>query len=611
MKKILIAVIIAALLGLVIYKTWNPKPIADQQTLRHPPAGAIVGFTDKHSTYAWLGIPFAQPPRADLRWRAPQPLNPWQGTREALVHSQPCAQLQIFTFRDEHATTGSEDCLYLNIWTPQLGTEQIAQPQFSEQRLPVMVWIHGGGNTLGFSSSTAGHHLAGEQQVVVVTLQYRLGVFGWFSHPALRGAAPTPADASSNFGLLDLIAGLQWVHDNIAAFGGDPNNVTIFGESAGAHDVFALLAAPPAKGLFHRAIAQSGLLRTIPSAAAENYSDDAQPGLAYSSREYINQLLIGDGSATDRAAAKTHQQQMSDAEIVDYLRGKTPQQLLSVVTRRGLGMYFTPTLIRDGYAVPQAPLREVFTDATQYNSVPLITGTNRDEYKLFLASNPDLTEKRLGLLPKIKSLETYNRITGYFSDAWKAQSVDDAAAILLLSQGDTVFTYRLDWDEEPDYGIINLHDLLGAAHSIDINFVFGDDATIGLPFLSNRENKPGRATLSQAMMNYWAHFAKYGIPGNGGRAELPVWQPWSQQQPSLMIFDTAKDSGIRMSAQRLQIADVKQRLRVDDKITNDYQRCELYVQLFYLGLSADFWNPEEYNEWGCGAYSREQFRTML
>jgi para-nitrobenzyl esterase len=223
MKKILIAAIIAALLALVIYKFSHAKPTADQQTLRHPPAGDVVGFVDKHSTYAWLGIPFAQPPLAALRWRAPQPLQPWQGTREALMHSEPCAQLQVFSFGDEHATAGSEDCLYLNIWAPQSSGEPIVQTQAAQPQkkgLPVMVWIHGGGNTLGFSSSTEGHHLAGEQQVVVVTLQYRLGVFGWFSHPALRSAAATPADASSNFGLLDLIAGLQWVHDNIRIIGG-------------------------------------------------------------------------------------------------------------------------------------------------------------------------------------------------------------------------------------------------------------------------------------------------------------------------------------------------------------------------------------------------------
>jgi len=610
MKKIILTLLIVALfIALAIYKPWIGKPVADNRALRQPAAGGIVGFADKHSTYAWLGIPFAQPPLGALRWRAPQALAPWSGTREALAHSEPCAQLRVFALGDEHATTGSEDCLYLNIWTPQLSAEQIHQ-QTPTQRLPVMVWIHGGGNTLGFSRSTLGHHLAGEQHVVVVTLQYRLGIFGWFSHPALRNAATSPADASSNFGLLDLIAGLQWVHDNIAAFGGDPNNVTIFGESAGGHDVYALLAAPPAKGLFHRAIVESGSLGSIPTSAAENYSDDAEPGLAYSSREYINQLLIGDKMAGDRAAAKAHQQQMNDADIGAYLRGKTTQQLLAAVERRSLGMYFAPTIIRDGYAVPQQPFRELFADTSRYNSVPIITGTNRDEYKLFLSSNPDLTEKRFGFVPKIKDLETYNRITGYFSDTWKAQAVDDAAAILQHSQGTTVFTYRLDWDDEADYGIVNLHDLLGAAHSIDLNFVFGDDATQGLP-LATRSNAPGRQQLTAAMMAYWAQFARSGAPGSGGQGTLPEWKAWSADEPSLLIFDTAAKGGVRMSADRLSIATVKQRLHDDRKVEDDRARCRFYVQLFYLGLTTDFWDASEYNNWGCSAYPREQFRTVL
>ncbi|HSB97356.1 MAG TPA: carboxylesterase family protein [Spongiibacteraceae bacterium] len=614
MKKIIFTLLIVALLivlviALAIYKPWVGKPVADNRSLRQPPAGSMIGFADQHSTYAWLGIPFAQPPLGALRWRAPQAPAQWSGTRAVLEHSEPCAQLRLFTLGDEHATTGSEDCLYLNIWTPQLTAEQIQQ-QTPARRLPVMVWIHGGGNTLGFSSSTLGHHLAGEQQVVVVTLQYRLGIFGWLSHPALRAAATSPADASSNFGLLDLIAGLQWVHDNIAAFGGDPANVTIFGESAGGHNVYALLAAPPAKGLFHRAIVESGSLGSIPTSAAENYSDDAEPGLAHSSREYINRLLIDDKIASDRAAAKAHQQQMSAADISAYLRGKTTQQLLAVVERRSLGMYFAPTIIRDGYAVPQQSFRELFADTARYNSVPIITGTNRDEYKLFLSSSPDLTEKRFGFVPKIKNLETYNRITGYFSDTWKAQAVDDAAEILQHSQGATVFTYRLDWDDEADYGIVNLHDLLGAAHSIDINFVFGDDATQGLP-LATRSNAQGRQQLTAALMAYWANFARTGTPGNGGQATLPEWTAWSAGEPSLMVFDIAAKGGVRMSADRLSIATVKQRLHDDRKVDNEYARCQLYVQLFYLGLTADFWDGNEYNEWGCSAYQREQFKTVL
>ncbi len=607
MKKTIsiIAVLLLALVAYFAYQHWRNQPVVDNRSLRTTTTGAVAGFSDQHSTHAWLGIPFAQAPLGELRWRAPQPPAPWQGTRAALAHSKPCAQLALFALRDENATSGSEDCLYLNIWAPQFTPEQAAA-----QRLPVMVWIHGGGNTLGFAESTQGHNLAGTQQVIVVTLQYRLGVFGWFSHPALRNAAATPADASSNFGLLDQIAGLQWVHDNIAAFGGDPANVTIFGESAGGQDVFALLAAPPAKGLFHRAIAQSGVLRTLRQSAAENYSDDSDPGLPFSSREFINGLLLTDGSALDRAAAKVRQQQMSDADIANYLRGKSVEQLLAGVTRRSLGMYLAPTVIRDGYAVPLQPLHEIFADATRYNSVPLMTGSNRDEYKLFLSSNPELTEKKLGVVPKIKDLPTYNRITGYFSDAWKAQAVDEAAAVLQRSQGDTVFTYRLDWDEEADYGIVDLHDLLGAAHSIDLNFVFGDDATQGLP-LRSRANAAGREALSATMMAYWAHFAKYGIPGNGGRAELPVWRSWSADEPSLMVFDTAQGGGVRISSDRLYISDIKQRLHDDPAIAQPQDRCRLYVQLFYAGLSDDYWNESEYDAWGCGPYPHREFKAIF
>ncbi len=221
-----------------------------------------------------------------------------------------------------------------------------------------------------------------------------------------------------------------------------------------------------------------------------------------------------------------------------------------------------------------------------------------------------MTEKRFGFVPKIKDLETYNRITGYFSDTWKAQAVDDAAALLQRSQGDTVFTYRVDWDDEADYGIVNLRDLLGAAHSIDINFVFGDDATQGLP-LANRNNAQGRQQLTATMMAYWANFARTGAPSNGGQAALPEWTAWSANEPALMIFDIAAKGGVRMSNDRLSIAAIKQRLRDDRKVGDGYARCQLYVQLFYLGLTKDFWDDGEYNEWGCSAYQPEQFHTVF
>jgi para-nitrobenzyl esterase len=606
MKKLVVAIAIITVAALLaVFRPWVPKPAADSRALRHSPAGDVVGFADRHNTFAWLGVPFAKPPVGDLRWRAPQPLPQWREERPALAFSPPCAQLKTLTAFDKHAPAGSEDCLYLNIWAPIMASK----------RLPVMVWIHGGGDTMGLAEATPGSHLAGAEHVVVVSLQYRLGVFGWFCHPALRHAAATPADASTNFGLLDLVAGLQWVHDNIAAFGGDPANVTIFGESSGGHDVMALMAAAPAKGLFQRAISESGSVHAAPRSEAENYSDDAAAGLPFSSREFINQLLIADG-AKDRAAAKARQQAMDDQTLLSYLRGKTPKQLLAVVTGASFGMYDWPVIIRDGYAVPDRPAMQVFTDPAQYNAVPVMLGGNRDEYKLFMMGDPDLTAMRFGFVPIIRDLAAYNRITGYYSARWRAEAQGEVAALLHKNQGDTVYTYRFDWDDEPSYGPVNLHDLWGASHSVEINFVFGDDVTTGVPFVRSKSNGAGRDALSRAIMGYWASFARDGAPGNSGNPANPVWRPWRETGPSLMILNSSDHGGLRMPGRgglrmiddRQRIADIKERLRTDSALATPVARCKLYSGLFHAGFGDRiYWDAAEYKSLGCESYPPGNF----
>ena len=606
MKKLVIVIaIIAVVILLAIFRPWVPKPVADRAALRHPPAGDVIGFADKHNTFAWLGVPFAMPPVGDLRWRAPRPLPRWRDERKALALSPPCAQLQTLAIFSKHALTGSEDCLYLNVWTPRMAP---AADEVARKRLPVMVWIQGGGDTMGYAEATPGSHLAGVEQVVVVSLQYRLGIFGWFSHPALRNAAATPADASSNFGLLDLIAGLQWVHDNIAAFGGDPANVTIFGESSGGHDVMALMAAAPAKGLFQRAISESGSVHATPRSQAENYLDDAHPGLPFSAREFINNLLMSGGVAKDRASAKARQQAMDDQTLLIYLRGKSPKQLLKAVTGDIFGMYDWPVVIRDGYSVPDRPMVRDFADRAQYNAVPVMLGGNRDEYKLFMMTDPDLTTMRFGFAPKIKDLAAYNRITRYYSDRWRAEAGGEMAAVLHKSQGDTVYTYRFDWDDEPAYSLVNLHDLWGAAHSIEINFVFGDDVTTGLPFVRSKSNGASRDALSRAMMGYWASFARDGAPGNGGNPANPVWQPWRDSGPAMMILNAPDRGGLRMSDDSQRIADIKKRLRTDGAIATLEARCRLYSGLFHAGFSdKNYWDEAEYSSLGCKDYPPGSF----
>jgi para-nitrobenzyl esterase len=212
--------------------------------------GLVQGFADADTTLVWKAIPYARPPTGDLRWRAPQDPEPWAGIRAPRSFHAGCTQFSpVF----KGSITGSEDCLYLNVWRQQ-GTET---------GLPVYVWIHGGGNSIGSATMVPdyyGNRIAARSHVVFVSLNYRLGPFGWFTHPALRDGA-SAEDASGNYGTLDIIQALKWIQQNIEAFGGDPHSVTITGESAGGHNVLSLLIAPPARGLFTAPCRKAGMRR--------------------------------------------------------------------------------------------------------------------------------------------------------------------------------------------------------------------------------------------------------------------------------------------------------------------------------------------------------------
>jgi len=274
MKKLLLAFLLLFLVlvitGAVLGSRWYlsdslPEPAkADPTSERVTSTGKVRGFAAGNGAQGWLGIPYAAPPVGPLRWRAPRPARPWAGTREALVPGPVCPQLggplADVAPKEWGKVVGAEDCLTLNIWTPRHTPAELSA---LAEPYPVMLWIHGGGNTIGYGADYDGRVLAGTHKVIVVTINYRLGVLGWFNHPAVLAGAENADDASGNFGTLDTIAALQWVQDNIAAFGGDPERVTIFGESAGGVNVFALLASERAKGLFHGAISQSGLAQGI------------------------------------------------------------------------------------------------------------------------------------------------------------------------------------------------------------------------------------------------------------------------------------------------------------------------------------------------------------
>ncbi len=587
-----IALLVMSLLLTSCGRDEAPAPVVDETSLRETSLGGLVGFKSTEGAHVWRGIPFAKPPIEGLRWRAPQPANSWQGTREALEFASPCIQFAgpggSREGLDDSDTRGSEDCLYLNVFAPAWTAEQVPT---GEARLPVMLWIHGGGNTIGDALVYDASLLATGQDVIVVTIHYRLGVLGWFSHEALSIVESTEDDRSGNFGTLDAIAALRWVRDEISTFGGDPNRVTVFGESAGGSDTFAMLVSPRATGLFHRAIVQSGSGDTVEMSEAENAQDAVEPGHSRSSSEVLWALLVADGTASDRAGARAHAEGMSSNEVAIYLRDKSPRELLSLFSGALGGMYDTPMLLRDGHVLPRIDAHEAFARG-EYNAVPAIFGTNRDETKLFQTFGSGYVA-RIGVLPLwFKNERMYDLGAEYGTKFWKVRGVDDAARAITTAARAPAYAYRFDWDEEGSLLFADFSRLLGAAHAFEIPFVFG-----GLSFgpatkyLFPEESQPAARILSDQMRSYWTQFARTGDPGRGRSGTQPEWKSWGAGAGQFLIFDTEADGGVRLSDETLTRASVLAQIANDDRFETVAERCEIYRDLVRFGRRV---TPEEY-----------------
>ena len=575
-------------------------------------AGKIVGFADSYNTFAWIGIPYAKPPIGELRWKAPRGLKRWGNTLQATEYGKPCVQLsgQLSGIEAEPGqVVGYEDCLSLNVWAPKAALA-------NNKKLPVMYWIHGGGNDSGTGMLFQGHHLAGEKEVIVVTINYRVGMLGWFSHQAIRANASNLEDASGNFGTLDIIQGLKWVQQNIVEFGGDPDNVTIFGESAGGRNVYSLLASPLAKGLFHRAISQSGSPDTTLLTLAEDFDDNKliEPvsGLKNSSNGLISLVLSDLDSSLSKEQVREKIASTEANELLATLRDVKAEKLMTLAVENGSSGYIQiARVLRDGYVLPKISTLELFQSVDNYNSVPLMLGANRDENKLFMAGDPRYIDNLLGLFPRPKDDAYYNQVSEYVSNNWKAGAVDEPAKIIAKTNAPKVFSYRFDWDESPSNILVDLPTLIGAAHALEINFVFGDfEGGIAMGPLLNKNNAPGRKKLSLSMMDYWAEFAHNGDPGKGFSGQQPEWLAWSDEGANVMVLDTNADGGLRMQEVRNNVADIKAKLAVDVIITDQRERCEAYAILFLHGYqSSDFWNPAEYSKLGCDDYPAGEFRN--
>ncbi len=507
--------------------------------------GKIKGKEWNTGTSAWLGVPYAKPPINELRWKAPRDAEPWEGIRitdhfksAAMQYGGMLLDLDPDIVGD---IVGDEDCLYLNIW----------RPQTEETDLPVFVYLHGGLNAVGASSTSLYHgaNLAEKSNMVVVTVNFRLGIFGWFAHEALKTG--DSLDDSGNYGLLDIIKSLKWVQDNISAFGGDPGNVTFAGESGSGFNALSLMASPLANGLFHKAISMSsiGSLESISMKNAQKRADIQ-----------LIKLVKNDGHAKTYIGASLYIQKQvwqNPDWIKEYLAEKEAAEIIACTTPltdlewTGISSSIGITAdslgasrISDGTVIP-LNFKDVFKNG-DYNRVPLIIGSNTDEMRIFLIAfglipnkgeeeicriiqdfdpnNPNISLNEL--VPPV--LQPFYALTGSTmgNAAFEEYGIDPVAKDMTLWQD--VYVYKFAWNNQPapfDF-------LVGASHMMELPFVFGNfqtDENSMFRFAWSDENRSEVEELSDAIMGYYANFANTGNP-NTGEYVLPEWTPWSNDK---------------------------------------------------------------------------------
>ncbi len=470
--------------------------------------------------YVFKGVPYAKPPVGALRWRAPRDVDYLDAIIDATEFKNECVQPKdnssIF---NRNLSTGDEDCLYLNIYVPK------NQNSLNKNKFPVMYWIHGGSNIWGAGSDYDFSNLATSQQVIVITINYRLGLFGWFASPFFAETAEG-LDKSYNFGHLDIIKGLEWVNQNISSFGGDKNNVTIFGESAGGSNTLTMIASPLAEGLFHKAISQSGYVSSYSAEYAESISELSSKNIFAENIKYL----------TD------------SNEIVDYLQGLTQTEVYEkyIATAEKYVYPITPITIRDGIVIPNEGVYKALekTDPT----LVVVAGTNKDEMNYWFVNSEYFYDTSFEIRRTLKrseaNLRSWNK---YRSAIWRYKGAEEPLRRMSKSN-DNLYSYRLDWDEE-DEGIFGDYSLfVGAAHGIDIPFIANSFDMEQIPWyikniLFPESTAEGRDALSALMMRYWGNIAKYGDPN----VFVPQkWEKFTASDNQMIILDNPQDPNFGM-----------------------------------------------------------------
>jgi para-nitrobenzyl esterase len=520
--------------------------------------GKITGYIE-NKVIKFDDIPYAKPPVGELRWKAPRELLTPNNIIEPKENNY-CIQepSSMGGAPGNGIFVGNEDCLYLDIKIPNREYTNL---------LPVMFWIHGGGNTSGLKDLYDYSKMVHKHDVIVVTVNYRLGAFGWFSHPSIQGNQKG-IDKASNFGTLDIIQALKWVNQNIESFGGDSNNITIFGESAGGHNVLSLLVAPQAKGLFHKAISQSGYTTSIP--IEEGFvTSKSSPTFEHTSNEVLNRLIP---NLANLSPINIHKKllELPAEEFFAQYSDKSNLEL--------------PLLMNDGIVIPLEGLEKALANKEHISNVPFIAGSNRDEVKLWIGTAEYFVKLDYSILgsifgiPRIvlKDEDAFEAFNYYRSEAWKIRGVIEPISSLNRAGNNNTYAYRFDWDDHRRFIVADFKKLIGASHGTEISLITGNNKLVeGYGFLIYPAGFSKRFT-SNNMMKFWSNFAKEGKPGKS--TNNIEWSPYNylNDKKDYMILDNKRN--MKMEYSQTSYKNLIQELNVDNRI-NKLERCVILYQI--------------------------------